>query len=107
MNSRPLSASALALATLLFAGYSAFAPDGTGTDPEKALVPRPAQAPAGPSLQLLVSPTQDTFRLDEPIRFRVAGNDPFYLYVYSVEDNGKTATAILAPARTKDRYEKG
>ena len=55
-------------------------------------------------LRVTLAPVQDSFKVNEPIRFNVRGNKTFYLYLFSVNDEGD-ATMIL-PTREGQRHNK-
>ena len=63
---------------------------------------------AGEALKVSVEPTKPEYKVDEPIRFRVKGNDSFYLYVYSVDAATGNAWLLLPNKKSKDnRFEGG
>ena len=55
-------------------------------------------------LRVALEPVQDSFKVDEPIRFRVHGNKTFYLYLFSIDDDGD-ATLIL-PKKEGQKHNK-
>lgn len=57
---------------------------------------------AGEALKVSVEPTKPEYKVDEPIRFRVKGNDSFYLYVYSVDAATGNAWLLLPNKKSKD-----
>ena len=60
--------------------------------------------PENEPLRVTLEPVQDSFKVNEPIRFHVRGNKTFYLYLFSVDDKGD-ATMIL-PKREGQRHNK-
>ena len=55
-------------------------------------------------LRVTLEPARDSFKVNEPIRFNVRGNKTFYLYLFSINDEGD-ATMIL-PTREGQRHNK-
>ncbi|MBU0499282.1 MAG: DUF4384 domain-containing protein [Gammaproteobacteria bacterium] len=46
-----------------------------------------------------IDPLETRYRVGEPIRFRVRGNQPFYLYLYSLDDGAGGASTLILPNR--------
>ncbi len=59
------------------------------------------EAPSGQKkLDVDFESTKDTYKVGEPIRFRVKGNQKFFLYVYSVDEDGEAV--LLLPNERQD-----
>ncbi|MDE0206057.1 MAG: DUF4384 domain-containing protein [Candidatus Tectomicrobia bacterium] len=56
-------------------------------------------------LRVNLEPAQASFRVDEPIRFRIRGNKAFFLYLYSVDKDTDEVTLLL-PTREGQRHNK-
>ena len=52
-------------------------------------------APRAEPLRVMLEPTQDSFKVDEPIRFNIRGNKDFFLYLFSIDGDTEQATLIL------------
>ncbi len=64
--------------------------------------------PSASSLQVIMEPLGSDYVVGEPIRFRVRGNERFFLYVYTIDD--ETGEAILLLPNKKEQnnqYESG
>lgn len=101
LTTKNLSQAALALA--LVAGLAANADVSLGTD---ELAPKAIRVddPDSELLRVVLEPTKDSFKVGEPIRFHVRGNKTFYLYLFSIDDDGD-ATLVL-PKREGQRHNK-
>ena len=62
-------------------------------------------APDREALRVALEPMKDSFKVNEPIRFKVRGNKTFYLYLFSVDDESGDATLIL-PTKEGQRHNK-
>lgn len=91
----------------LFAALSApFAPSvmAQETAGDKAVEVRDAST----GLQVSIEPAKSSFRVGEPLQFRVQGNRRFHLYVYTIDPQTKRAVLVLPNARQKSAvYEPG
>ena len=56
-------------------------------------------------LRVSLEPVQDSFGVDEPIRFRIRGNKTFFLYLYSVDKDTDEVTLLL-PTQEGQRHNK-
>ena len=61
--------------------------------------------PESEPLRVTLEPMQDSFKVNEPIRFKIRGNKTFYLYLFSVDDETGDATLIL-PTKEGQRHNK-
>ncbi|VFM95002.1 MAG: protein of unknown function (DUF4384) [Candidatus Kentron sp. G] len=50
------------------------------------------------TLDVSIEPTRSIYRVNEPIRFKIKGNNKFFLYVYAVDEETGDAT-LLIPGR--------
>ena len=82
-----------ALALALVAGLAAHADVSLGADEAASKAIR-VNIPDSQPLRVAFEPTQDSFKVGEPVRFHVRGNKTFYLYLFSIDDDGD-ATLIL------------
>ena len=101
LTTKNLGQAALGLA--LVAGLAVHADVSLGADesaPKAIRVDDPDSEP----LRVVLEPTKDSFKVDEPIRFHVRGNKTFYLYLFSIDDDGD-ATLIL-PKSEGQRHNK-
>ena len=101
LTTKNLGHAALALA--LTAGLAAHADVSLGADEAGAKAIR-VDDPESAPLRVVLEPTRDSFKVGEPIRFHVRGNKTFYLYLFSVDDDGD-ATLIL-PTKEGQRHNK-
>lgn len=78
-------------------------------DASKAIHVRAPAAEAPPrQLRVEFKPLQDGYRVGEPIRFRVRGNQRFFLYVYNISADGGKATLLLPNRRQQgNKYQAG
>ena len=61
--------------------------------------------PTKEPLRVALEPVQDSFSVDEPIRFRIRGNKTFFLYLFSIDDETGDATLIL-PTKEGQEHNK-
>lgn len=94
---------AAAALALVWWGDSAHADVGLGADDMESKAIR-VDDPDTEPLQVALEPTQESFRVNEPIRFRIRGNKRFFLYLYSVDEDGD-ATLIL-PTKRGQRHNR-
>lgn len=60
---------------------------------------------SGKTLKVTFNPIKTSFRVGEPIRFRVRGNQTFFLYVYTVDkDSGKAILLLPNPKQDGNKY---
>jgi hypothetical protein len=91
------------MATLVVAA-SAYATVELRTDEleEKTIrVENPEQEP----LRVTLEPVQESFKVDEPIRFKIRGNKTFFLYLYNIDPETNEATLIL-PTKEGQKHNK-
>ena len=91
LTTRNIGQAASALSLVL--GLAAYGDVGLGADEMESKAIR-VDDPAGEPLQVALEPAQDSFQVNEPIRFRIRGNKSFFLYLFSVNEDGD-ATLIL------------
>lgn len=92
-----------ALALALAAALAAHADVSLGADETASKAIR-VNLPDSQPLSVAFEPTQESFKVGEPIRFHVRGNKTFYLYIFSIDDDGD-ATLIL-PKTEGQRHNK-
>jgi hypothetical protein len=64
--------------------------------------------PSARSLQVIMEPLRSEYGLGEPIRFRVRGNQVFFLYVYTVDNETGEAILLLPNKKRQDnKYTPG
>lgn len=57
------------------------------------------------SLDVSMEPTKSSYQVGEPIRFRVRGNRPFYLYLYSTDkDTGESVLLLPSKHQRSNKY---
>ena len=95
---------ALALLLALALGGAAHADVELGADEFDSKAIR-VDAPENEPLRVALEPVKESFKIDEPIRFKIRGNKTFYLYLFSVDDESGDATLIL-PTREGQRHNK-
>lgn len=93
-----------ALALALALGGAAHADVELGADEFGSKAIR-VDAPEKEPLRVALEPVQDSFKVDEPIRFKIRGNKTFYLYLFAVDDESGDATLIL-PTKEGQRHNK-
>ena len=64
-----------------------------------------AETPDAEPLRVKLEPVKASFKVDEPIRFNIRGNKPFFLYIYSV-DKETDAVTLLLPTKKGQRHNK-
>ena len=95
---------AQALALMLVLGGLAHADVELGADEFDSKAIR-VDAPEKEPLRVALEPVKESFKVDEPIRFKIRGNKTFYLYLFSVDDESGDAILIL-PTREGQRHNK-
>ena len=75
--------------------------EGAGTEAKAIRVDSPENEP----LKVVLEPTEDSFRVDEPIRFKIRGNKDFFLYLFSIDKETEQATLIL-PSKEGQKHNK-
>ncbi len=101
-NRIPLRPLALLVATLAATtAHGVRAEEAAG---EKAVEVRDSAS----GLQVSIEPAKSSFRVGEPLQFRVQGNRRFHLYVYTIDPQTKRAVLVLPNARQRSAvYEPG
>ena len=56
-------------------------------------------------LMVVLEPSQDTFKVDEPIYFKIRGNKDFFLYLFNIDGDTEQATLIL-PSKDGQKHNK-
>ena len=84
----------VAMAFALVLGGVAHADVELGADEFESKAIR-VNAPDREALRVALEPVKDSFKVNEPIRFKIRGNKTFYLYLFSVDDDTGDATLIL------------
>ena len=92
-----------AIVLLLALGLAAHADVGLGADEMESKAIR-VDNPASEPLRVALEPAKDSFQVNEPIRFRIRGNKSFFLYLFSVSEDGD-ATLIL-PTKEGQKHNK-
>lgn len=101
-NRIPMPAFALLVSALSFAGFQPVMAEEPAGD--KAVEVRDSAS----GLQVSIEPTKSSFRVGEPLQFRVQGNRRFHLYVYTIDPQTKRAVLVLPNARQRTAvYEPG
>ena len=55
-------------------------------------------------LKVDISTTKETYRVGEPIRFRVKGNQSFFLYMYTVDEDGEAVLLLPNAEQEGNKY---
>lgn len=101
-NRIPLPAFALLISTLSAAVFQPVMAEESTDD--KAVEVRDSAS----GLQVSIEPSKSSFRVGEPLQFRVQGNRKFHLYVYTIDPKSKRAVLVLPNARQRTAvYEPG
>lgn len=72
----------------------------------KTVTVRPAQSAPQAELGFMVEAVKGAYAVNEPIRFRVSGTDRFFLYVYSVNDQGEATLILPSSRQPQNQYNK-
>lgn len=64
-------------------------------------------APQAGNFQLQISNPKPQYRLKDRIEFYVSGNQDFFLWAYTVDQNGQATVLVPGPAQSGNKYTAG
>lgn len=104
---RPGAVSTLTLSLLL--GAMPLASGALAAEPATDATPMGMRVSTKPEAALAVDiePVRERYDVDEPIRFRVRGETPFYVYLYSLDNENGESTLIFPNHWEQDNYYPG
>jgi hypothetical protein len=103
-SNTPARWSARWITTLLMLGSLGLAQFATAEDTEEKGIRLRGDEAAG--LQVIFNPVKAKFRVGEPLRFTIRGNQRFFLYLYSVDpQTGKTVLLLPNRRQKGNQYE--